>query len=351
MNALLFNIPSKFSLCFLALSVLAIPAGLQGQDSETKKTEEEKPKTYQVQGQIIIKGILDTDKPRFDISRFSLMEEIKLPKLNYPKGYDTWTEAEKRKWVVQFRATPEGKEYSKKRLQAIRSRKIFKFLPNKEGEFTIENVVPGKYRLVATIRALNSNPAIRNKTQVISSHNQVVEVKEGDVQLGPVVVNRIPSLGVQAPDFEFKTTDGKKKRLKDYRGKYILLDFWATWCTPCLGETPNLMKTHKDFAGKHFEILGLSLDRTIEAPKKYIEQHSLKWVHGYLGDWSQNKVTDKYGINGIPSIWLLSPEGKVIKTGLRGPNIYLEVEKVVTAKIEHEKKSKEVKKPEKKSAE
>jgi thiol-disulfide isomerase/thioredoxin len=112
----------------------------------------------------------------------------------------------------------------------------------------------------------------------------------------------------------------------------VLLDFWATWCGPCLGETPNLKATYETF-GKdgRLVMVGLSLDEKPEAPKKYAEKNGLGWVQGFLGEWSTSKVPDTYGVTGIPSIWLIGPDGKVIAKDLRGERIKSEVEKALSA--------------------
>lgn len=169
----------------------------------------------------------------------------------------------------------------------------------------------------------------------------VKELPEGDLKkameesLGraPVVRRRVASssaksgvekvkVGQEAPLFEVKTVDGKEVKLADFKGKYVLLDFWATWCGPCVGETPNLKAVFEKYGKREdFAMIGLSLDKEAEKPKAYAKQNGCDWVDGFLGDWGKDEVTKKYGVSGIPSIWLIGPDGKVVASRLRGNGI------------------------------
>ena len=123
--------------------------------------------------------------------------------------------------------------------------------------------------------------------------------------------------GQPAPPFSIKTLDGKPLRLADFRGKYVLLDFWATWCGPCVRQTPALKRLFDRFGGDDgFVIIGLSLDKNVEEPRKYVDKNRLGWVHGFLGDWAKTDIPTRYGVSGIPALILIGPDGKIIGSHL-----------------------------------
>lgn len=136
------------------------------------------------------------------------------------------------------------------------------------------------------------------------------------------------SIGDVAPEFETKTLDGKVLKLSDFRGKYVLLDFWATWCTPCLGKIPYLVDVYDNFGkDKRFAMIGLSLDHDIGTLKEYISKTDLKWIQGFLG--KSSSVQADYGVQGIPSCFLVGPEGKIIDKDLRGEQLKLAIAKAL----------------------
>jgi len=125
--------------------------------------------------------------------------------------------------------------------------------------------------------------------------------------------------GSVAPDFTQKSPDGEAVSLSDFRGKVVLIDFWASWCGPCRRENPNVVKLYEEYKDQGFEILGVSLDRKKDRWLKAIEADGLVWPHvSDLKGW-QNEVAQLYGVGSIPHTVLLDREGKIVAQKLRGP--------------------------------
>ena len=127
-------------------------------------------------------------------------------------------------------------------------------------------------------------------------------------------------IGKKAPGFTQNDPDGNPVSLSDYLGKYVLLDFWASWCGPCRQENPNLVKAYAAYKDKGFEILGVSLDNKDgkEAWVKAIEKDGLTWTQvSDLNSWN-NEVARSYGVRAVPQSYLIDPQGVIVAQNLRG---------------------------------
>lgn len=130
---------------------------------------------------------------------------------------------------------------------------------------------------------------------------------------------RIVQLGETLPDFSAQDTLGRTVNLSDFRGKYVLVDFWASWCVPCRRENPNLVKIYEDYKAKGFEIVAVSLDDRRDEWIKAIEKDRLNWFHvSDLAGPKKSALAKQYSIEGVPDNFLLDREGKIIGRNLRG---------------------------------
>lgn len=129
---------------------------------------------------------------------------------------------------------------------------------------------------------------------------------------------RLFGYGQVAPDFVQNDPDGKPVSLKDFRGKYVLVDFWASWCGPCRQENPNVVQAYKKYKAKNFTVLGVSLDRDKPRWLQAINDDQLTWPHVSDLKFWQNEVAKLYKVSSIPQNFLLDPEGRIIGKNLRG---------------------------------
>lgn len=179
------------------------------------------------------------------------------------------------------------------------------------------------------LRQLN----IDNHFQYIDSISMIMVDKFPDVpdvqQLGNELAQRRPlAVGAQAPDVALPNPEGDTIRISDFRGNYVLVDFWAGWCGPCRKENPNLVAAYEKYQGQGFQILGISLDRTREAWVNAIEEDKLIWDQISDLAYFNSVAAEIYMINAIPHSVLIDPEGKIVAKNLRGAMLNTKLETI-----------------------
>ncbi|MDO7884250.1 redoxin domain-containing protein [Hymenobacter cheonanensis] len=139
------------------------------------------------------------------------------------------------------------------------------------------------------------------------------------------------AIGAQAPLFTQRTPSGQQVSLADYRGKFVLLDFWASWCVPCRAENPAVLKAYETFKGRNFEVLGVSLDaeKSREEWVKAIADDHMPWtqvsdLHGF-----DSAVAQQYGVKSIPQNFLIDPSGKIVASNLRAEELMTTLAKFI----------------------
>jgi len=123
-----------------------------------------------------------------------------------------------------------------------------------------------------------------------------------------------PEVGDEAPAIEGNTLNGQSFALRNLRGKYVLLDFWATWCGPCVAEIPKVKRIHETYSStKKFEVVGVNFDHQTNLATTAVERNKLDWTHVSAGAWKQDHpIGVAYGVPAMPSFWLIGPEGRVL---------------------------------------
>jgi thiol-disulfide isomerase/thioredoxin len=137
-------------------------------------------------------------------------------------------------------------------------------------------------------------------------------------------LNKLPP-GSACPEIELKTPDNKTLRLSSLKGKVVLIDFWASWCSPCRRENPTLVKLYEKYKGPDFEIFGVSLDENVAAWKNAIDKDGITWPQvSDLKRW-ESKVVKEFHIEAIPYNVLIDREGKIIAKGIRSEELELKI--------------------------
>jgi thiol-disulfide isomerase/thioredoxin len=173
----------------------------------------------------------------------------------------------------------------------------------------------------------------------LSKDGLAFKVTKSEKTVPEIALDPDLSAGKPVLAFEDKTMDGKAVKFPgDYKGKVVMLDFWATWCGPCMAEVPNVVANYEKYHSKGFEILGITLDKK-DAETKIKEVTAAKhmtWPQVYDGGFWEARVAVMYGIHGIPAAYLVDGDtGKIITSDLRGPKLEKAIEKALTEKNKH----------------
>ena len=118
-------------------------------------------------------------------------------------------------------------------------------------------------------------------------------------------------------DLKFTAVDGSEVDVSKLRGKVVLIDFWATWCGPCIAELPNVLKAYEELHPQGFEIIGISLDQDKSKLEAFVKERGMSWPQYFDGKGWENDLSTRYGIRSIPAMWLVNKKGMVVSTNAR----------------------------------
>ena len=129
--------------------------------------------------------------------------------------------------------------------------------------------------------------------------------------------------------FEFNDLGGKTIRLEDYEGKVVLIDFWATWCSPCVRDMPNVVAVYEKYHDQGFEVIGVSLDKKRSALARFIETNKMPWPQYFDGKGWGNRLAEKYKVSAIPTTYLLDKKGRIYAYDVYGEALVESIEKAL----------------------
>ena len=155
------------------------------------------------------------------------------------------------------------------------------------------------------------------KARSIANEVLALPVSEHNKAIANGILRRLDAVG-KPLDMKFVALDGRQVDLSQMKGKVVLVDFWATWCVPCMGEIPQVKDTYENFHAKGFDVVGISFDGIQQSLQRFVEQKKLPWPQYFDGeDFFKNKFGVQYGIAGIPTMWLVDKKGNLRETNAR----------------------------------
>lgn len=233
----------------------------------------------------------EADKPMDDLER-SVQEQVE-------KGAD--------KLTVMQQANQKAEQLEKEREEKLLA--YIKQHGNEEASAVLINQFDSSEKMEKAVALLSES--VKNGRMRYYYQPALKQVKAREAAEAKAA--KIQASGVEAPDFTLKDIEGHDFTLSSLRGKYVILDFWGSWCIWCIKGMPQMKEYYQKYAGK-FEIVGVDCNDTEAKWKAAVEKHQLPWKHVYNKRGGADDVCEKYAIQGFPTKIILSPEGKIVKT-------------------------------------
>ncbi|HEX4795492.1 MAG TPA: carboxypeptidase regulatory-like domain-containing protein [Humisphaera sp.] len=290
-------------------------------------------------GKVTLPDNLKGVGPMPKVGRLALVRPTFIPPLNFEELDDI----EKAKLRQEFQLSEAYQKY-------LNSVQTIAVSVKPDGTFRAEDVPAGDYMLSISIYA--DKPDENHFIALLAIARQAVTVPEipGGRSSEPLDLSKLefepyqqnglaikafknPKVGETISGFVAQTYDSKPAALADLRGKYVMLEFWATWCGPCIAEMPNLERLHAKWANDpRLAMVSISIDDRMQEPAKFLQNRKLPWVQWYAGAASPQSASEEFGIHAIPSVWLIDPQGKIIARDLLGEAVGPAIEKALSQK-------------------
>ncbi len=148
--------------------------------------------------------------------------------------------------------------------------------------------------------------------------------------LGEIYELESLQIGQPAPALIAETIYGEPVSLDDYSGRFVLLEFWGSWCGPCIPEIPYLNEIHEIMDQEQLVVIGIALDRDVETVEKFMEEHGMSWPQILQSDMFDGELVNAFNIGGVPSMYLVGPDGTIVTRNLRGEEMVEEVSRLVS---------------------
>lgn len=196
---------------------------------------------------------------------------------------------------------------------------------NKDGYFDSED---GSNEAYKTNELFNIS-GITWEIDSLYTDGSFIQLVKPDTSVLPITALRS---GERAPNFSATTINGTNIELKDFQGKYVLIDFWGTWCGPCIDEIPNLKKAYNEYNSKGFEIIGIATDDNATRVKDFVEENDLQWPQIFEEHLSEEAIINNlYDVQGYPQQYLVGPDGTILYSGfeIREENLLAKLEELL----------------------
>ncbi len=183
------------------------------------------------------------------------------------------------------------------------------------------------YQMLLGLASKSSMDKSRSLAEDIVAGQAPEEIK----RQAKAMLKRMDMVG-RKPAIKFTAIDGREVDMEKLMGKVVLIDFWATWCGPCVAELPNVKEVYDKFHSKGFEIVGISLDKDKDALTQFIAKEKMAWPQYFDGKGWENAISQEFGINSIPAMWLVDKSGQIRDLNGRDQLAY-KVEQMIAEQI------------------